>query len=1038
MKKFRTLLSLLLALTLVFSCVGGFAAEDDEDENDAQAENEIVSVFADVDENTTVGKAITQLAMLGIVTGYPDGTFLPEGSITRAEFAVICARLNGTATGLPSDAITGFSDLDSDDAYSWARPYVHMAVGQGMISGFEDGTFRAGEPVTYEQAVSVLMRMKGYGDICESETKRQQELNSNLTWSVGYITIANQVRLLINTNSNETVRSQPVTRGNVAVLAYNSFNVTSVQQQGDVYVPSTSIRNPNRGSGGGGGGGGGSGDSNLTTFTGTVTATFISAVDDPDTDLSRYEIVLDGDAKEKTYELTEKAMKKVGTYELLGQRVRGTYDKDDDRVTDITINTPDSSVTTIYSGYVNKSSYYYNGIDENGRLEYCVNPEEERVRAVSLGNYNVIFNGKYVKNFRAEDLDDPDSPYYFTSGMIELIDVGSNPVAKISSYKNYVIKSINDDDNVINLLYRTGSDAHLDFDVNGSSNEYVRFNRGDTEIERIRDLKLREVLSVLTSPEDLPGTGVRITEVTGRSLTGAKVTGRGGNIAHGVQLNNTLYRYNYEYINYDPDTGNDAKYDLATGDENITVYFDHIGQIASVAVSASGSGTGATSWKYGYLLTASQADVDVGDKNYNTEFYLLDELGNEREIGSKSKIKIDDVSYSDKDKDILSALRTAADKANEAYIGANGDDVKGQLYQQPVRYKLTSAGLLDELDTVETNSSKSDNDLSCDFKYNGLQTYSSTGTRFEDFSVNSATKVIYVPDNRNDFDSYTIKTYSSMFASGKGYHVEAYNVDKSNRDRAALVLVYKQNDNMTWGYGSSFMIVTDMSYGDTDSDYNKLTGYVTTKTSVGSSTRTYELSSDISESDFDEIGRGDIVRFLTNSAGRIAKIDLWFDASDPAQKESFSSLDEAIAARTLVYKSSTSGDPEPNDDISSAFRLAYGTVTDIETADMFITVSPTLTSDNIEMETDDTLSGNSVIRHKYGSSSATTSSKPVFYRSRNGGAVSRTTMSQAIEDGRFNTYKEADSGASRVITYTTGNTESDTGSGYFGFIYIVE
>ncbi len=117
------------------------------------------SVFAaNVKFSDTDSEAVLALAEKGIITGYPDGTFRPDGNITRAEFAAVITRAKGLPVNLSEEGVTGFEDLDNDVNSAWARPYVKAAVDAGIINGFEDGTFRAAENITDEHAALMVER----------------------------------------------------------------------------------------------------------------------------------------------------------------------------------------------------------------------------------------------------------------------------------------------------------------------------------------------------------------------------------------------------------------------------------------------------------------------------------------------------------------------------------------------------------------------------------------------------------------------------------------------------------------------------------------------------------------------------------------------------------------------------------------------------------------------------------------------------------------------------------------------------------------
>lgn len=95
---------------------------------------------------------IAQWTELGWIRGYADGTFRPDASITRAEFAALANR----AFGLKGSAQMTFSDVQ---ASSWASKEVSAAVAAGYVSGASDGTFRPNEPITRQEAALMIVRL---------------------------------------------------------------------------------------------------------------------------------------------------------------------------------------------------------------------------------------------------------------------------------------------------------------------------------------------------------------------------------------------------------------------------------------------------------------------------------------------------------------------------------------------------------------------------------------------------------------------------------------------------------------------------------------------------------------------------------------------------------------------------------------------------------------------------------------------------------------------------------------------------------------
>ena len=123
----------------------------------AIADGEKTAKFSDLEAGSRIEEAVIALSEKGILSGYPDGTYKPDGMITRAEFATVIAKMKNLPMTLELDVVTGFEDLDAEIQHEWARPYVKSAVAAGIINGFEDKSFRASQSVTYEQAVKMIV-----------------------------------------------------------------------------------------------------------------------------------------------------------------------------------------------------------------------------------------------------------------------------------------------------------------------------------------------------------------------------------------------------------------------------------------------------------------------------------------------------------------------------------------------------------------------------------------------------------------------------------------------------------------------------------------------------------------------------------------------------------------------------------------------------------------------------------------------------------------------------------------------------------------
>ena len=111
-----------------------------------------VNSFIDVKEGDWYNNAVSTCAKAGILTGYEDGSFKPNASITRAEFAAVAARF------LDDSYVDDGKGDFSDTADHWAASYIRLAAKAGWING--SGTrFDPEEYITRAQVMTIVNRM---------------------------------------------------------------------------------------------------------------------------------------------------------------------------------------------------------------------------------------------------------------------------------------------------------------------------------------------------------------------------------------------------------------------------------------------------------------------------------------------------------------------------------------------------------------------------------------------------------------------------------------------------------------------------------------------------------------------------------------------------------------------------------------------------------------------------------------------------------------------------------------------------------------
>ena len=180
-----------------------------------------------------------------MVDGTGGTAYNPNGKLTRAEFCKMAVEILGRGIDIRIERNrTIFTDVGPDH---WARGYVNLASsipangssggstsgtdGEGttastrLIMGVGDGSFQPDRAITYGEAVTMLMRVLGYGD---------QDVATGINWYDGYVGLAISSGLA---DSLDISGSSILTRGQAAILFYNLL-FTSPKNSTDIYLSS--------------------------------------------------------------------------------------------------------------------------------------------------------------------------------------------------------------------------------------------------------------------------------------------------------------------------------------------------------------------------------------------------------------------------------------------------------------------------------------------------------------------------------------------------------------------------------------------------------------------------------------------------------------------------------------------------------------------------------------------------------------------------------------------------------------------------------
>ena len=166
-------------------------------------------------------EAVDMCTALNIIGGYPDGTFKPEGNITRAEVTkMICVALNGgKEPNVGTNATPTFSDVRTNPNSAWAEGYIESCYAQGIVSGVGGGKFAPAGNVTATQMAKMLLVALGYNADNEGFTGNAWATNVNVR--------ASQKGLYEDLENIDV--NAALTRDNAAQMIWNALNAYEVE-----------------------------------------------------------------------------------------------------------------------------------------------------------------------------------------------------------------------------------------------------------------------------------------------------------------------------------------------------------------------------------------------------------------------------------------------------------------------------------------------------------------------------------------------------------------------------------------------------------------------------------------------------------------------------------------------------------------------------------------------------------------------------------------------------------------------------------------
>lgn len=716
MRKMKKLLSLLLVLAMTISLAVPAAAASD---------------FTDVSDKHPYYSAIQSLVARGIISGMGDGTFAPDASIKRSEFAKMVILSIGMGNISTTVESTGFPDVATDH---WAAGYIKAAHGQGIINGYDDGTFKPDAQVTYEQAIAMVIRAKSTFLKAEAE---------KIGYPDGYIQIATKYRFI--NGITDGVKGEPAKRATIAKLMDNSIKVELPKDVGG--IPTLDDGNK------------------MEELKGQIIAINGTSLLSGDADtLNTYQFKLlhSNDPDDVTIFDARNLAIKDSLRSYLGKKVVVYYEEDISN--DIQVPTAVSeqrgrnyeeelSLTEI-TDYSNDFVEYDNGEDEV---------------KIYVDDPIIMYNGTVT----SDALEDLITANLSNSGSIRFLSTdGEGEAADViffTSYTNwYVTSTISSSKTVYGEVNGVGGQSIVVDDE--STAKTVTIIKDGRQVE-FRNIAKNQILSISES------TKVIEVLISDKTVSG-QVTAKDA-------TKNTIKVQGKEYTF----AGGLSVADINLG-VSLKLYLDAFGQIARYTEQMT-----STNYVYGYLLNASN-DGNAMNGKVAMSVLKLNTTSNTTpaQLYLADTVRINNTNYqpSEDADEIITIL-----KENAAIFGASsGDYAFTDEVCQPIRYSTGNDGKINILNIGKSADSATDADLKINNSFVDSSIECTTGNAAPVFQriykLNSSTKVVYVPETPNERKNNTCYEIRNGNNSGfiQGGDYKLLFVDMNASYVPAVVVVY--------------------------------------------------------------------------------------------------------------------------------------------------------------------------------------------------------------------------------------------------------
>lgn len=814
----------------------------------------VFAAFSDVDDANSYKKAITTLTKLSVIDGYEENgvsLFKPENTITRAEFTKLIVFILGLGE-LTYDT-NEFTDVSDEH---WAKNYIQTAYHLGIIAGMGDGTFAPDDPVTYEQALKMVVCTLGYESFAQ-----QTASESPSDWAEGYIRQASALNL--NKNVSDAIYSQGASRGVIAQVLYNALDVDMYEYSNYKWEKTEKTLMKDY--------------LNVIELKGTLVGIGEYVTEDCSVSLFEGEMDVMSSSGEEViinYSSFTDNISEISKY--LGNTITVYYSQknsnDEKMLVIIDDETNKNSVITInYDDVNNLSGTSLKYYDENGK---------SKTAKLAANNLTVRYNGKIVAADETVTLTNPNTKAEETYTRQEALELWINLNTDYSIYGTITLTD-NSSDGTVDMIQIYNYETMVAYAAPNNT-DYRITDKLVTGNYLILDPQAADYTYTITkNNQEIPVTSIAANDVIlyAKSLDESVYT---------LLVSNQTVKGSISSLNSSSSKMTISGTDYTIGSKCASYINDKDGKELKAGVSGTfyldalgtavfGTLEQTTVAPYAYITNAF-IEYGEGDKAYIT-VYSTSLSGEATSYPLKSKVKYNGTSTSSSN--VIDKLAASADYTNrdveyaEKIYGA-GKEPTLTGYSQPARVTITNNEVTEIItltsDEVQTQNDDKEQIVKC--KDIGEYTYSSNSFSQSGktaFSVNSSTIVIYVPSDRTARSKYAKKTVSSAFTSGESYYLEAYDISSSKI--AGLIILYGNDGSLTSvKKDSNFSIVASLP----ENTYDETQDSIVQKFDVYSASNTVKAWTTYDASEFSDVEVGDVIQFAYDSdmlaQGRINNI----------------------------------------------------------------------------------------------------------------------------------------------------------------------